>query len=202
MPGDRPHFNFPFLHVPGLTDRPYLLGGRNAYRPLIPLTVFGPAGRGLRMVAWVDSGADLCLFHQAVADYVGVEFTLGGGEWVRRYGERVRVGWRDRLAGAVERLVGTWVGGHARTRGLHVRYGRVALQLQAEDPDGRRLRWRWPVVAGFAAFRLDDKTEALTGLLGLHGGLDRFQTTFHYPLGRQPQITMLPYATDADPAGT
>jgi len=201
MTGERPTFNFPFLHVPGLAGKPYLPEGQSAYRPQISLSIFGPTGRGMPLVAQIDSGADVCLFHESVADYVGIQFLQGSEEWVRRVGDRLHAGWRGVLAGAIEAVCRPLLGQQTMLPGLRVRYGRVVLQVQAESADGRRLRWRWSVVAGFANYNIESRAEALTGLLGLNGGLSRFQTTFHYPPGHSPQVTLIPYAPEPGTVG-
>jgi hypothetical protein len=94
----------------------------------------------------IDTGADCCLFPEWVAWRVGLK----------------------RTPGSPVQTMGSSLG----VTGSLVWFARV--ELQVNDPRGVTLPFRWSAVVGFTpAGRFT--TGSISGVLGVNGGLDRFQ---------------------------
>jgi len=116
---------FPYLAepVPGPPPPSLPPAAQGRWRPLVPVTVHGPAGRFLSFGrALVDSGADDTIFPLDVATQLGVALLPATGHAMRWAGQR-----------------------HP------LRYGTVELEL--EDDRGNSLRWTATVAFTAAGVR-------------------------------------------------
>ena len=127
------------------STEPFARQGRKRLRPFIRLTVLGTTA-AQGLPIFVDTGAEFSLFPEWVA-------------W--------RVGLRRQPASPVL-TVGSSVSG------VGVVAWFAPVELQIDDPAGAQAPYRWPAVVGFTPAG-SFATGSVSGVLGVNGGLDRFQ---------------------------
>ena len=127
------------------SNEPFAHRGRKRLRPVVRLKVVGPSGI-LGVHTYLDTGSEFCLFPEWVA-------------W--------RVGLRKQPQSAMM-PVGSSVSGTGFVAWFDT------VQLQIDDPANVQAPFRWSAAVGFTPAG-SFATSPIAGLLGVNGGLDRFQ---------------------------